>query len=286
MSEHHLATNARRAEGATERVVSNSLLELLERVGYVVRGVLYSVMGTLALGVALGVGGTTTDQSGSLIILTRGPWGRAILLVVAIGLGAYALWGFVRAIFDPLQRGESANGIAQRLGFAWSGIAYTALTLFALNLFAGTSQGVSHDTTQSTISRILTYPAGEWAAAGIGLIAIVAGLAQFVEAYRAEFRRDLKRAEMTAAEQKIVDMLGRLGMVARGITFTLVGWFVLQAGLHRNPTEAKGFKGAFLFLLQQPHGRQLLAIVAIGFIALGLHSFACARWVRLLGSRT
>jgi hypothetical protein len=28
----------------------------------------------------------------------------------------------------------------------------------------------------------------------------------------------------------------------------------------------------------------MLGLVALGFIALGLHSFACARWVRLMGS--
>ena len=48
--------------------------------------------------------------------------------------------------------------------------------------------------------------------------------------------------------------------------------------------KVQGFGGAFLFLLSQPYGRWLLGIVALGFIALGLHSFACARWVRLLGS--
>ena len=87
--------------------------------------------GTLALGVALGIGGMATDQSGSLVILTRGPWGRMLLVAVALGLGAYAIWGFVRAIFDPLHRGDDPPGIAERLGFAWSGTAYTAMVLLA-----------------------------------------------------------------------------------------------------------------------------------------------------------
>ena len=71
----------------------------------------------------------------------------------------------------------------------------------------------------------------------------------------------------------------------RGVTFTLVGWFVLQAGLHRDPTQVRGFSGAFVFLLTQPYGHFVLGVVALGFIALGVHSFTCARWMRLLGSR-
>ena len=260
-------------------------MELLERAGYVIRGLLYSTMGALALGVALGVGGTATDQSGSLVILTSGPFGRVLLLAVAIGIGAYAVWGFVRAIFDPLNRGDDPPGIAERLGFAWSGVAYTALTLFALQLFAGTSKSPSHDATRSAIRAILIHPGGQWAAAAIGLVAIGVGIGQFVEAYTAVFKKDLKRLEMKKAEKEIVDTLGRIGMVSRGVTFTLVGWFVLVAGLHGDPSAAHGFGGAFLFLLDQPFGRPMLAVVAIGFIALGLHSFACARWVRLLGSR-
>jgi hypothetical protein len=89
---------------------------------------------------------------------------------------------------------------------------------------------------------------------------------------------------MTQSERKIAIALGRFGMAARGVTFLVIGWFLIQAGLNHAPSKATGFGGAFLFLLAQPYGRWLLGIVALGFIALGIHSFACARWVRLLGS--
>ncbi|TMF37372.1 MAG: DUF1206 domain-containing protein [Chloroflexi bacterium] len=276
---------AQKARSATRRGVSNPWLEFLERVGYVMRGVIYAVMGVLALGLALGIGGGATDQSGSLKLITAGPTGKALLLAVAFGLGAYSIWGFVRAIFDPLHRGRDAPGIAERLGFAWSGVAYAAIVLFALRLLAGTSQAGSHDSAQSTIARILTVPGGHWVAIVIGVIAIAAGLAQLVEAARATFKKDLKRFDMNRVEKQIVDGLGRFGMLSRGITFGLVGWFVLQGGLHRDPSQVHGFAGAFIFLLNQPYGRPLLGMVAAGFIALGLHSFACARWIRLLGSR-
>ncbi|TMD36309.1 MAG: DUF1206 domain-containing protein [Chloroflexi bacterium] len=280
-SAHHVA---RRAKSATRRGISNPWLEFLERAGYVVRGVLYAAMGTFALGLALGLGGTATDQSGSLVILTGGPAGKVLLFAVVIGLGAYSIWGFVRAVFDPLQRGDGASGIAERLGFVWSGIAYSAIAIFALHLIAGGAPSSSRDSTQEAIAKVLALPAGQLATVAIGIVAIGVGLAQLIDAYRAIFKKDLKRTKMNQAEKKIVDALGRLGMVARGVTFSVVGWFVLQGGLHRDPAQVHGYGGAFLFLLTQPFGRVLLAAVAVGFIALGLHSFACARWIRLLGS--
>lgn len=278
-------TVAHHAHNRAERTAANPALEFLERVGYVVRGVLYAIMGALALGLALGVGGSATDPSGSVLVIASYPAGRAILLGVVAGLFAYAIWGFVRAIFDPLHRGRKAEGIAHRLGFAWSGLAYSSIALFALRLMVGDSSAGHPDSTQAFVARVLTVPAGTWIAVGIGLVAIAAGIGQLVEAYRATFRKDLKREEMSQGEIEVVEQLGRLGFAARGVVFTLVGWFVLQGGLHKDSGQVHGYGGAFLFLLAQPYGRILLAAVALGFIALGLHSFACARWVRLLGSR-
>jgi len=281
MGEHLVARRARRV---TERTAANPGIEFLERVGYVVRGVLYGVMGGLALALALGIGGSATDQSGSLVWLTGNGAGKFLLLAVVIGLAAYSLWGFVRAIFDPLHRGDDPPGIVERLGFAWSGIAYASIVVFALKLLVGAASPHHQDGTQAAIASILSIPGGRWIAVGIGVIALGAGIGQFVEAYKATFRKDLKRIEMKKAEKEVVDNLGRLGMVSRGVTFSLVGWFVMQGGLHQDPSQARGYGGAFLFLVQQPFGRVILAMVAIGFIALGLHSFACARWIRLLGS--
>jgi hypothetical protein len=270
--------------GEVKHAAANPTLELLERLGYVVRGVLYAVMGFLALKIALSTpGGKATDLSGSLVWLIGNPLGKLVLVVTIIGLVAYALWGLVRAIYDPLHRGRDAKGIMARLGFVTSAVSYLAISLFALHILAG--QGAaSHDTTQKAVSTLLTNPLGGAITVVLGVVAILIGIGQFIEAYRATFAQDLKAREMTPSERDIAIGLGRFGMAARGVTFLVIGWFLIQAGLHHAPSQAQGFGGAFLFLLAQPYGRWLLGIVALGFIALGLHSFACARWVRLLGS--
>ena len=271
-------------KNALKRAAASPLLRFLERLGYAARGALYTVMGLLALGIALSVGrGQATDLSGSLVYLIANPYGKVVLIVMAIGLAAYSLWGFIRAIYDPLHRGSDASGYMARLGFVTSALSYAGLVILALQILAG-SGGASGDSTQKTIASILNHPGGGILTIVIGLIAIGIGLGQFLEAYRATFKKDLKGAEMSERERTNVIRLGRFGMFARGVTFLVIGWFIVQAGLHHDPGQVQGFGGAFTFLLVQPFGRVLLGIVALGFVALGLHSFACARWIRLMGS--
>ena len=267
-----------------KRAAANPGLELLERLGYVARGVLYAIMGVLALRIAMAQpGGQATDLTGSLVYLIGQPFGKLVLYLMIIGLAAYSIWGFIRAIFDPLHRGSDASGYLERLGFVSSAVSYGAIALVGLRILMGTG-GASGDASQKTISSVLDHPAGGSLTVLIGLVAIGIAIGQFVEAYRAVFERDLKGWEMSQSARSIVVALGRFGMFARGVTFLVVGWFIVQAGLHHDPGQVQGFGGAFLFILSKPFGHLLLGIVALGFVALGLHSFACARWMRLMGS--
>ncbi len=276
---------AQTGAAAVKRAAASPLFRFLERLGYAARGALYSVMGLLALGIALGLaGGQATDLAGSLKFLIANPYGKFVLIVMAIGLASYSLWGFIRAIYDPLHRGSNAAGYMARLGFVSSALSYAAIVILALQLLSGGE--AKGDSTQTTIASILVHPGGAAATIIIGVIAILVGFGQFLEAYRATFQKDLKGAEMTERERTIVIRLGRFGMFARGVTFLVIGWFLVQAGLHHDAGQVRGFGAAFTFLLTEPFGRVLLGVVALGFVALGLHSFACARWVRLLGSST
>lgn len=264
----------------------NPGLELLERLGYVIRGVLYAVTGVLALRIAFSQpGGAATDLTGSLVFLVGNQFGKLVLLVAVVGLGAYSIWGIVRAVFDPLHRGSDASGYLERLGFVSSAISYAAIVVFGLRILVG-SGGGSTDSTQHSIASVLNHPAGGLLTILIGLVAIGIGVGQMIEAYRAGFKWDLKGAEMNEIERGVAIACGRFGMFARGVIFLVVGWFVLQAGIHNDPSQVQGFGGALLFLLGKPYGQVLLGIVALGLVALGLHSLACARWIRLMGSST
>jgi len=269
----------RQAEEEGRRVAENPGLQRLMRLGYVVRGVIYGGIGVLAVGVAAGVGGQTTDPKGGVALLGRVPGGGVVLVVVVAGLLGYSLWCFVCAAYDPLQRGSNAGGLAQRAGFAVAGVGYLALLVFTTQVLLGQQGGGSGP--QELVAMALALPGGPALVGVAGVVALGFGIGQLASAWRARFEQDLREADLDEAERRTALWLGRAGYVARGVTYTLIGWFVVQAALTHDARHARSFDGAFQALAHQPFGHLLMGLLAGGFIALGLHSLACATWIRM-----
>ena len=278
-----MAFGVGKASQGAKRAAASPIYEYAARAGYVARGVLYGYMGYAALKIAQTGGSRPADQKASLMVVAGLPLGRFILIAGLVAILAYSTWGFFRAIYDPLHRGKDPQGIVTRLGFAWSGLSYLILAFFAFGLVTHGNTGSQADGMQQLAARLMSAPAGILLTEIAGLIGIAAGVGGFVEAYRAPFKKDQKRYEMSEREKKVTDFLGRAGLLARGIVFALMGWFIFLAGRQHNAGKATGFTGIFTFILVQPFGRLLLAMVALGIIALGLHSVVLARYIRLPG---
>lgn len=279
-AEAEAGREARRANRGLRHVVLNEWVTSAARLGYIVRGGLYAVMGGLALALALGFRVSTSDQRGVISLLGTSPLALVVVGLAVVALAAYASWGFARALYDPLGRGHDAAGIAARLGFAWSGLNYAALCVFGTAFLTGQSRHADDRSIPHLIDHVLSLPAGRVAVIVAGVIGLVGGLGQFVDAYRAGFKGDVKRGRMTRAERAAADTLGRAGMVARGVIFTLLAWFILAAGLANDSARAEGMGATFRSVEAAPLGRTLLAAIALGFIALGFHSVMNAVWVR------
>ncbi|HEY8812676.1 MAG TPA: DUF1206 domain-containing protein [Candidatus Dormibacteraeota bacterium] len=275
--------HASEANQGAKAAAANPFYMYAARAGYVARGVLYGYMGYAALKIAQTGGSRPADQKASLIAVAGFPLGRFILVAGIVAIAAYSAWGFIRAIYDPLHRGHDPQGIVTRLGFAWSGLSYLVLVFFAFGLLTNGGTGGNADGMQQMAAKLMSVPAGILLTEAAGLIGLAAGFGQFFEAYRASFKKDEKRGRMSEAEKRITDTLGRAGFVARGVVFALMGWFIFLAARQHNSGKATGFTGIFTFILAQPYGRPLLALVALGIIALGLHSVVLARYIRLPG---
>ena len=259
---------------------ANPWLERLVRLGYAVRGVLYAVVGLLAVQVALGAGGATTDKNGALTKIGSEPFGKFLLIVVVVGLAGYAIWGFIRAILDPQHRGTDPKGVAQRVGYAVSGLSYGALVIpTARMITSGGGAGANNGSADLT-ARMLALPLGQWLVALLGFIIMAGGLGQLAQAATAGFKKDFKEGEKSPNEMTWAVRIGRFGLAARGIVFLMLGFFVLQAALHVDPKQAKGMDAALATLAHQPHGPWVLGIVALGLVAFGVYSMLCARWIR------
>ena len=85
---------------AGEAVAHSTAFEVLARGGFLARATIYAIIGTLAIKVAVGSGGKTTNQQGALETIAHQPFGRVLLILTAFGLGSYALWRFTRAALD------------------------------------------------------------------------------------------------------------------------------------------------------------------------------------------
>lgn len=267
-------------EGALSDVDKSEWVERLARVGYAAKGVVYLLVGLLAAQAAFGTGGQTTGTQGALREIVKAPFGQLLLVLIALGLASYVLWRFVQAIRDPGNKGSDVKGLLQRAGYLASGLAYAGLSLTAIQMVVGSSGGSgSGQSAEDWTARLLALPFGTWLVGLAGLVAIGVGLAEFYRAYQADFH--LKREEMSETEETWVTRLGRVGLVARGIVYGLIGLFLIQAARQYDPSEAGGLGEALSTLAAQPYGPWLLGIVALGLAAYGLYSIARSRYRRI-----
>ncbi|BAY07190.1 DUF1206 domain-containing protein [Calothrix sp. NIES-2098] len=254
-----------------------SWIERLARLGYVSKGVVYGIVGLLAAQVAFGTGGKTTDTKGALQTLVEQPFGKFVLALVAIGLIGYVIWRFVQAIKDPENK-----GVAKRVGYAMNGVIYGSLAYSAVQILLGSGGGSNSNSTQDWTARLLSQPFGQWLVGTMGALIIGFGFYQFYKAYTAKFRRKLNLTELSNTERNWVMGICRFGLIARGIVFCIIGWFLIQAATQYNAQAAGGLDEALQTLAQQPYGPWLLGFVALGLIAYGIYMAIKARYSQLV----
>ncbi|HEX9133836.1 MAG TPA: DUF1206 domain-containing protein [Ktedonobacteraceae bacterium] len=278
-----IPNDIRGANRMTRNAATGKWMTGFARVGYAAKGVVYLIIGFLAAKLAIGQGGAATDQRGALHTIYDQPSGKFLLIVVAIGLLAFALWSVIQAIYDTEGKGSKAKGIIARIGYAAVGIAYAALAFGAYQIATSTGSGgkSSSTSTQDATAKLLQLPFGVPLVVIVGLVVLGVAFYLFAKAYNAKFQNTLNLATLRAQVKKAVIFLGRLGYGALGVVFTIIGFFMIVAAVQFNPQQAKGLNTALSELLQLPFGRVLLGIVALGLIAYGVYSFVEARYRRL-----
>jgi hypothetical protein len=251
---------------------------LLARIGYLAKALLYATVGILAAQAALGSGGRTTDLGGALHSVVRAPLGEAMLLVIAAGLTAYAVWRVVAAITDAEGRGGDLKGIASRLGSAVRGLAHVALAVAAFRLATGSGDDDGQGSEQLA-ARALDLPGGEWliwlAAGGV----LAYGGYQLYRAYAAKLGRQLSLAALPAGSARWVVALCRVGIAARGIVFVLIGVLLVRAAAQQDPEQAGGIRESLEMLAGM--GRWPLTVVSLGLVAYAVYELLNAKYRRI-----
>ena len=280
---------AQRLEQQGRRVAlgasTSTVMENLMRLGYMARGLVYVVIGMLAVQVALGTGGGFADPQGAIAFMGKTAFGKILLFVILAGLIGYGLWGFVRAITDPLHKGTDAKGIAERVGYALSGISYLFLALATYGLIAGgapaASGGTQTSATQRIAGTVLAHPMGGWIVGLVAVLVIAVGILQISQGLQRKFDQTFIPYAVNSDKRKWLTRMGQFGTAARGLVFTLTGVFLLLAAYNHDASRAQGIDGVLGALQHQPAGPWLLGVVAIGLIAFGLYSIMSGVWLRL-----
>jgi hypothetical protein len=253
----------------------------IARGGLVAKGASYAIVGILAIQVAVGEGGEATSREGALAAIAASGFGKVLLVGLALGFAAYALWRFVQTFAERDDGGDAAGTAktwGKRAGYVARGAIYAGLTYTTVRLITGSGGAQSQNQeARNTTAGVLDWPAGRWIVGLAGLAIIGAGL---WNAYRGVTKKfeDKWRGGMSALERRWGCRAGLVGHLARAGVFGLIGVFLVKAAIEYDPKEAIGLDGALQKLAEAAYGPVLLGVTAAGLVCYAAYCLLDARY--------
>lgn len=248
----------------------------MARVGLVAKGVLYLVLGVLALRLAFGDGGSQASQTGAIQTLEGQPMGSLLVGLMAVGLLAHGAWQALLVFTGDPVEGDDAK---LRVKFFVKAVIYLGLGVAAVRVLmgSGSSGGDSSDQAASTL---LGLPGGVWLVAVLGLVVVGVGVSEWLRhAVGASFMERINRTGHGHVRRN-VERAGRAGYAALGTVTIVTGGFFLVAAVQHDPDKSRGMNGSLQALADQPWGPWILTGVAVGVVLYGVFCLAEARYRR------
>ena len=252
------------------------------RLGLIAKGVSFGIVGVLALVLALGEGGKATSREGALRTLADEPLGAVLLVLLALGFGAYAIWRFVQAFAEREDAERDAKSEAKKWGkrasYVGPGLIYAVLAVTTARLLGGSGGASQNQKARETTATVFDWPGGRWLVGIAGLAIVAFGVWNLYAAVAKKFEDLWRKGEMSKAERTWGGRAGVAGYIARGVVFGLIGGFVTKAAVDYDASDAIGLDGALHKLADTNHGRYLLGLTAVGLICYGLYCLVDARY--------
>lgn len=270
-----------RGRAGARRATDGSVMEGAARAGLTARGVIYLLVGVLALRIAFGDGDRQADRGGALAELAGRPFGAALLWALGAGLAGMALWRLSEALFGSA--GKDGRTARKRLAAAARCVFYGCVAYSVLAFAADRDNGSGSSDRQSrdVTARVMEAPAGQWLVALAGVALACGGVWIAVRAARRTYHKELKLGELSPGTRRLLDVTGVGGGVARGLVFGAAGVFAVRAAIAFEPGRAKGLDDTLRSFAGTPLGPWLLVCVAAGLVLFGMFSCALARWRRV-----
>lgn len=250
----------------------------LGRFGLVAKGVSYGLVAYLALKLAFGAGGEATSRSGALATIASTSWGEWLLIALALGFAAYALWRLAETIWPSGDDGFFKRN-AKRIGTLARAAIYAGLTYSALKIaFGSTHQQSQSAQARRATAHVLSWHYGTWIVGIAGGVLIAAGLYNAYRGLKKKFTKRWDTASMSEGSRRWGERSGVVGLLARGVVFALIGAFFVKAARDYNPNDAIGLDGALQKLAHEAYGQWLLGLVAVGLLAYAIFCLVEARY--------
>jgi hypothetical protein len=255
------------------------MLESLARLGYISKALIFAIVGALTIGAATRRGGRVTDFSGALRVIFEQPLGRALMLILAIGLCGYAVWRVLDAVMDPDRHGTDFGGLVTRIGNLVRALIYGAVGFEAFRLFRGLGGG--HGSEKAWTAKVLDVPGGPWIVGFLAAIIAIYGVSEIIASLKGGYSRTLDLSPLPAQFRRTCESISRFGIGARGIIITVLGIFLLRAAIQQDPSEAQGTRGSILELADAVNGTWVYALIGAGLLAYAFDQALHARCRRI-----
>lgn len=254
----------------------SSTLQYGARAGLVAYGVVHLLIAWLALQVAWTHDSASTDQAGALNTVAREPLGSILLWVAGLGLFALVAWQLAEAALGHTDE-DGAKRVLSRLSSAGRAAVYAALAWSAIATAAGSSGGSSEE---GVTTRIMALPGGQVLVVLVAVVILVVAGALAYQAISKDFTEHLEPGATHGDHGTAVVRLGQVGYAAKALVIAAVGLLFGWAAITFDPQHAGSIDDVLSQLLDQPYGKYLVTIAAVGLAAFGVYCLAWARWFR------
>jgi Domain of Unknown Function (DUF1206) len=277
MAARTASRSATRLRRSARRTADHPAMAWLARAGLAARGVMYVLIGVIAVQIAVDGSRRQADRAGAVRLVSHTAFGSIALWILVVGFAGMTLWRLSEAINGSA--GPDGRKASKRLANLARAVFYAIVTYGILKYALGVGQPSSSDKqSRDLTAAALKHPGGQWLVVAAGLVVVAAGAYVIYRAYKLKFLKKLRLGSASPGVRKAVTRLGQIGGIARGVVFATIGVFLVIAGKDASPKQAKGIDSALRALSHTPLGPVLLIVVALGLATFGVYSWCEARW--------
>ena len=277
-----MTAKAHSAVATTRRASDSKWLDRSARLGFVARGVVYAIVAGIAVKLAFGSGSSEqANKQGALQAIADQPFGRGVLVILAVGLAGYALWRFSQAATGYQDENDEKKRAAKRLASVGKGAIYVAFCVSTIAVIAGHASQNGEQQQKTWTARVLGWPGGPFLVGVAGAAIAAGGIYLIVRGLTTKFEDKLETGRMGPGVRRASLTLGVVGSVGRGVVFGLIGILLIGAAINHDPNQAQGIDGTLRTIADRAYGQVLLFLTALALFAFAAYSMVEARYRRM-----